>query len=297
MRPGPLPLTLFVLLATAIGGAAQSGVVQTEVELFLEDPGPTLKVLENRVLTVTVNYRYAQGGYSPQATPIRLDVMEVPAWAAATIEPEVVYVRTPAQAAPSGTTVQANAVLNITVNATGKAFEPGTFAIRATASQNGQLAASEGTASRETSPDFYSVINLTALRAHVVASGGKATPVPLRIVNLGNAPTEIEFILVHQPEFSVTTLPGRLVLPGPLDGGENEAEVVAHVRAPWNINDDGPLEIQVRSSHETKPNLEGDEPTVVIDMDGRALTPGAGARLATLTLLMTAIALRRRAPR
>ena len=285
-------LTFAVVLLVTIAGvsAAQSaGAVETQVEVFLEDPGPVLKVLETRLLAITVNYRYGQGGYSMIATPIALEVVASPAWALAHVDPEAVSVATPPAATATGTTVQAVAVLNITVLNTGKAFEKGTFEVRASAAENGNLAASEGTASRETSPDYFSVLNLSAPQRLVVASGGKATRVPLHIENRGNAPTEIQFVLVNKPEFSVAVMPDRLLLDSPLDGGPTGVDVAAAIRTPWNINDDGPLEIKVRSTHATKPNLEGDDPGITIQIDGRALTPAAGATITLLTLAGLAV--------
>lgn len=293
-----VPLLLFVSALPLPGAQAQAGVVETSIQVTIEDPGRALMPGRNETVPMSVNYIWRQGAAplpdpatvnGTKNTTIRLSIKQVPSWVTeAHIYPDVVEVNFPATVFIGGNRVVGGPDSPISVNLTLDPLAPALsredIIVVAEAEENGNLKAARGeNLGTKVRADIVPTLNVTAQPLTLVP-GGRWAVVPFTVANEGNFDIVAELAVVSGLRNGQTRAPSEVEVK------KGESVVVeVEVRLPWTEAEFGTLGLSVT------PVLSDREARAVsAETEVRSTSAVPGPGIGALLVVFAVLALRRR---
>jgi hypothetical protein len=254
---GVLILSIFaVLMPSSSAGIIFPIKSQATLQLVAQDPAalaPFVKPLEPMVIPIRVNYLISGlfangasnhlGGRAHATISLSVVTADLPEWAAADVEPNVISIQM-----EKGVTFLSNDVVVLTVS-----FKEGipargrvTTKIKMVASPvKGILHQIEGTELIGTitvTPEFMPLIDATPRVTYAEVSPGQPATIPIDCENLGNAMTEFIFKIVNVPDGWVASIPANAFIASAAEGKDPKDTINLLITPPYGFGYHNELE-------------------------------------------------------
>ena len=298
-----LAAALMGTVFAALAPTAEAQGSQYSIVLSLTPPSEKVKPLQGQIVFQgKVDFT---GEPSNQGNligvPIEYKVTKQPAWAAVTISPgsDVIALT---QGSGGQFIGSKTFTVSVTANDQAPAFQSDTIEITVTAKPTVPNTPQKSAAQAvPIQADFFSILDVQLAQAIQQDRPQSTVTFPLRITNLGNGNTKVNFAIAEggNPQNLNAPLPIPITLQSKQAGGNAiMAEVPLQIQLPYQngyMNEVGVVTYKITSNYALDSKLKGDETTLSVLVTTKGFyVPGPGPILMLGLLAAVAMVLRRR---
>lgn len=296
-----IAFALLGTLAAALVPTAEAQGTQYSIVISLTPPAEKVKPLQGQI-TFGGKVEYAadpSGQSNLVGVPVSYKVTKAPAWAAVTVSPGAdVITLTPGQQY----TGNRQFTVAVTASDQAPAFQSDTIEITATVTPAAPATPKSAAQSVPIQADYFSILDVQLSQAIQQDRPQATVTFPVKITNLGNGATKVNFALAEggNPQNLALLIPAPVTLQSKQAGGNQiSAEIPLQVQLPHKngyMNQVGSVTYDITSHYALDGKLIGDKTTLSVLVTTKGFyVPGPGLLLVVGVVAAAAGLLRRRA--